>query len=516
MPDIPDSLTSRDPNEGLRLPGGYLIPWHRAALILIFALTLFRLWYCQTIELCGDEAYYWLWSKHLDLGYFSKGPAVAFTIAAGTRLFGDTVFGIRFFAILLSAGTGYGIYKLGRRLFSGQTGFFSILLAGVIPMFGAGSILMTIDPLSVFFWTMAAYSFWRAKNEDRPHFWVLTGLFIGIGALAKYTNLWQLACFALFCACSPGHRRHLKSKTFWLMALTTLVCLTPALIWNFRNDWITLQHLQHRGALDRHWRFSAKELWKFIQNQALFISPPAFLGIAAAAICSLVQAFKKKADLAIVYLLCLFWPLVVFYLILSVNEAGQANWTAPSYVAGFILTAAVWTPWVRQSRLWRGVAVVSLAVGLLMTIAAHNTFPLNLKPKQDPLSRVRGSANLAQQIYELQKEHGAAFIIANHYSNASLVAFYHPEHTQTYLPRHEGIENQFSFWPDYSDGFMGESAIFATDSDEPPPPQLFREFASVEFLKETWTSHRGRLVKKFKFYLCRNFGGIHEQSETQP
>ena len=48
------------------------------------------------MQLVPDEAYYWLWSKHLAASYRDKGPAIGWTIALGTKLFGNTVFGIRF------------------------------------------------------------------------------------------------------------------------------------------------------------------------------------------------------------------------------------------------------------------------------------------------------------------------------------------------------------------------------------------------------------------------------------
>src|SRR6516165_5224623 len=87
-----------------------------AAVILVVG-TIFRLWYSTHLELVGDEAYYWLWSRHLDFCYLDKGPVIAWFISAGTALFGQTVFGIRFFATLLALGTGAGIYLLARKLF---------------------------------------------------------------------------------------------------------------------------------------------------------------------------------------------------------------------------------------------------------------------------------------------------------------------------------------------------------------------------------------------------------------
>src|SRR5262249_35192197 len=78
----------------------------RWAIFALLILTLHRLWFATRIELVPDEAYYWLWSKHLAASYRDKGPAIAWVIALGTWLFGDTVFGIRFFSVLLATGTG--------------------------------------------------------------------------------------------------------------------------------------------------------------------------------------------------------------------------------------------------------------------------------------------------------------------------------------------------------------------------------------------------------------------------
>jgi hypothetical protein len=74
------------------------------AIVLLLAATGYRFWFSTRLELVPDEAYYWLWSKHLAASYRNKGPAIAWTIALGTRMFGDSVFGIRFFAVLLSTG----------------------------------------------------------------------------------------------------------------------------------------------------------------------------------------------------------------------------------------------------------------------------------------------------------------------------------------------------------------------------------------------------------------------------
>jgi 4-amino-4-deoxy-L-arabinose transferase-like glycosyltransferase len=156
------SSTARKPNLQLRRQNStkrsclrHGSPVH-LAIILLLTVTGYRFWFSTRLELVPDEAYYWLWSKHLAASYRDKGTAIAWTIALGTRMFGDSVFGIRFFAVLLSTGSSWLLFGLARRLYDERMALWCLLMATVMPMLAVGSILMTIDTLSVFFWALAA------------------------------------------------------------------------------------------------------------------------------------------------------------------------------------------------------------------------------------------------------------------------------------------------------------------------------------------------------------------------
>src|SRR5882757_248667 len=55
------------------------------------------------IDLSGDEAQYWDWSRRLDLSYYSKGPLVAYIIRASCARFGDQMWAVRLPALCLAA-----------------------------------------------------------------------------------------------------------------------------------------------------------------------------------------------------------------------------------------------------------------------------------------------------------------------------------------------------------------------------------------------------------------------------
>lgn len=84
----------------------------RLALASIAVLLVLRLVLAATANLAEDEAYYWLWSTHLAAGYYDHPPMIAYWIRAGTAVFGQTAFGVRFAALLsMLAGS---IFCIGR------------------------------------------------------------------------------------------------------------------------------------------------------------------------------------------------------------------------------------------------------------------------------------------------------------------------------------------------------------------------------------------------------------------
>lgn len=478
------------------------IPYGQVAFLLILTVTVFRLWYATTLELAGDEAYYWVWSKYPDWCYFSKGPGVAWMIGLGTAVFGDTVFGVRFFAVLLSAGTASTVFLLGKRLFGSETAFWSVVVSLVFPLYAVGSVLMTIDPLSVFFWSVGAMAFWRAKEGKGYGWWIGTGFCIGLGMLCKYTNVALLISLVLFCLWTPGQQKWLVSGKFWVMAATTLLCLAPVAIWNVCHDWITLEHLVHRGGLDEKWSFRPGELLEFLKMQGVVYSPLLWLGVMG----SVAAAFgRKDRDLRYRYLAALFVPLFGFYAILSSHEAGEANWTAPCYVTGAVLAAAYGVRLAKERRVWRMAALGAVVLALAETSLLHGTFWLNLPNKMDPLNRVRGWESLAEQTQALAKERNTDFLICYKYTHASLLRFYLPGHPTVYLPRKKEIENQYSLWESYGKR-QGESALFVNDHDY-VPESLRKEFAEIVFLKKTPLFYHGREIRPVYFYLCKESRG---------
>src|ERR1700756_3422463 len=308
--------------------------------VAVLAVTLYWLWYSTRLELVGDEAYYWLWSRRLDLAYLDKGPVIAWFIAAGTALFGQTPFGIRFFSVILSTATGIGIFLLARRLFSERVGFWTLLLAGLAPMFAVGSILMTIDTPLICFWTFAALAFWWAKDSTRFLPWIVTGLLVGLSTLSKYTGAMELVSFALFCLWLSPSRKQLLNGRFLVLLLVVGLCLVPVIYWNWQHQWPTLRFLTHRGALDEKAHIRPLDVLVFLGGQAGVISPVIFIALMVVLFWPSLKTADDGGETR--FLLSLFLPLFLLYFFISFQKSSQANWPAAAYVGGFIFFGAEW------------------------------------------------------------------------------------------------------------------------------------------------------------------------------
>ena len=535
--------------------------WLFVALLLLAAL---RLVFVSTIELAPDESYYYQWSLHPDICYFSKGPGVAAAIWLGTHLLGPTETGVRLMAPLLSLGTSLLMFLLARRLYSESVALWTVIAINMMPIQHVGSVVMTIDPPSIFFWAAGLYTFWRALESSEPAaiasenvasqairetlswnpWWPATGLMLGLGFLCKWTNLMQLVSILLLLGSTQKLRPQLRKLGFWSMLLIFGVFLLPPLLWNAEHQWITLAHLTQRGGLNEPFRIHPAEPFAFLGAHAGVYSPLLFVAM-------FVSAWRavhlRNSDLKSRFLLAFTLPLFGLYFLLSFKKAGEPNWTGPAFISAAILAAADWLPRAEQSLKIRRFLGAGLAFGLLLSVLILNVdilreagFPL--PAKLDPSKRLRGwhtMADAAEQTRsDLEKSLDTSlFLIANRREVASGIGFYlqnkrleASDHPPVYTPESQVIEDQYSLWPRYDtivpyapgqkptdalyteengfNPFVGRNALFLSDTDESvAPPAITGAFQKTELVKSFDIIRYNRTFRTLHIYLCTNYHG---------
>jgi 4-amino-4-deoxy-L-arabinose transferase-like glycosyltransferase/membrane-associated phospholipid phosphatase len=475
----------------------------------------------DTIEISKDEAYQWLWSKHLALSYFSKPPLIACFHFLSRTLWGDTAFGIRFFAPVMSAITSVLVLRFLAREVNTRVGFLALLVINSMPIMALGTMLFTIDSPNVLFWTAALVAGWKAvQREGTTRHWSWLGLWLGLGFLTKFTALLQWIALATFLALWRPARLHLRRPGPYVALAITALASLPVLIWNHQNGWITLAHLYDRAGLTESWRPTLRFFLEFTGAEWAGLNPV----FSVALIWAVVAVWRtRRQNPLLLYLFAMGVPVCLGYWIYTARARVQPNWIVPAVVPLACLLVihaeARWRAGLSRLRPW---FLLGLILGLPAVVLAHESSRIaaalhrELPPKLDPLRRLRGWREATQTVdalrRELQTEGKPTFVICEHYGITALFTFYLPEAKSAFLVNPlifvqttDFPMNQFYFWPNYRNR-TGQNAIYVAEAEEPQPPpdRIVRQFASVTDLGLRDIPYRGRVLRKLQFFACRD------------
>jgi hypothetical protein len=408
----------------------------------ILAARLLWLAFVSPLTLSEDEAHYWLWSQHPGWSYYSKGPGVAWLIAASTALFGDTQFAVRAPAAVATALGTLGAAAATRWAGADRvTAFTSAVLYACIPGLALAGALMTIDAPYAACWMWAGACALHAARTGATMAWLGLGAAVAVGFLFKYTILLILPGVALgvWAARRGPHalRPPLRPGAIAAAAAVASLGLLPVAIWNASHDWATVRHLLGHlhapggdTAAGRSW-----SPWWPIEFAALQFVVCG--GVLALAILALVRTPREHPDRAMVrFCIACSLPIFAFYAAVSFLTRTEANW-AVAGAATLCPAGAVAVVRAVRGREILGRVCWGLAFfgGVLATIAPGASVRLARAPLLGPylpVERISGmrlhAADAARRLDELQRATGLdPFVITDHYGRASLLAFYLPK-----------------------------------------------------------------------------------------
>ncbi|MEX2182465.1 MAG: glycosyltransferase family 39 protein [Gemmatimonadaceae bacterium] len=438
----------------------------RQALWIIAASTVVRLLLGAVVPLYDDEAYYWEWSRRLAAGYFDHPPMIAWLIAGGTALFGDSTFGVRVLPILCGSVTGLAIAGTARHLAGPSAARFAALVFAVLPVFAAGLVLATPDAPLVAALALALYGVVRALDAGDPavatRHWALAGVAAGLAMASKFTGVLVPAGVGLALAAHPVLRRHLGSAGPWIAAALAAVMMIPVLRWNVQHDWIAF-----RFQLDHGFGVAARGSWWMRELELLGgqlgLVTPILLVLILAALARGLRAPREplRFTLAVVAALCL--AVLAFS---ATRRPVEPNWPVIVWIPGIALLASL-RPALRTRWEHRG---VWLAGGLSAMVLLHALRPfVPIAAGRDPTLRAHGWPAVTWTVERTRRwvpaDSGPVVVVANRYQDAAMLAWHLSDRPTVYSLNVNGRRNQYDLWPPLADAVASGATLLLLLND---------------------------------------------------
>ena len=380
-------------------------------------------------ELLDDEAYYWVFSQHLDWGYFDHPPMTALLIRAGYWIFPNEL-GVRLLCVFLSTGTILLLEKMTLRQHPRL--FYSIALSMIALQ--VGGFLAVPDIPLLFFTALFFFRYNRFLNNEN---WINT-LWLGLSAAFLLYSKYHGVLILFFTLIS--NIKLFRSGYVYAAGLLALLLFTPHLWWQYQHDWVSFRyHLQESNVNP----YKVSYTVEYLVGQLLLPGPLIGLLLLPAAF---FYRIRSSFERALRYTAI---GIYVFFLLSSFRGRVEGNWTAPALIPlillahGHISEQLKWENWIYRLLVPGLVLILVLRIGLIV----------DFLPGKAIASRVHSWNNWPDTLHK--KTGGLPVVWLNSYQRASKYAFYSGQPTHS-LNFYRERRNNYNFWP-IEDSMQGKS-----------------------------------------------------------
>lgn len=479
---------------------------NQSVLFLLLGGLLFRSVIAVWLYPGFDEAYYYVYSLHLDWSYFDHPVLVALTTGFGPWVTGEvSQFTIRLGPLILHTGSLILLYLTSAKLFCGKAARLTLAIATIIPIFQVAFGILTLpdNPL-MFFWSAslccAADEFFPEPStqehtlresvpyrpSDRLSY---LGILVGLACLGKYHGFILGLGLVGFCLTSPRHRSALLSPWAWLGLGLFVITIFPILFWNMQHDWVSFGFQLKRGVPKDDYNLLGIAVVFFTDLGYLFptLGLPLWWVSLRSGLAQAIQLFSKKSltytgELEQKQLLIL-WvslPLILGFTLMGGYQQILPTWPMPGFWSATLLLGQQAVSWQQQSRRWvrRWLKGSGIVVGTALLLALLHVATGTLQkpshyallggfwpPEDDPSTELIDIKQLRNGFAESPilsaALHNSNFIFTNRYYLGGQVAMALTPLTPIPITCLDKDLRGFAFWS-RSDQWVGKDALYIT------------------------------------------------------
>jgi hypothetical protein len=401
----------------------------------------------------NDEAYYWMYSKYLDWGYFDHPPMIALMIKAGFALFQNEL-GVRLMTVISELATLAIIWSLTDEVQRSKKNsvFVFGILAAIFPVLNIFGFIATPDSPLLLFSALFLLIYKRFSQEESIRNTLLLGLVMAALVYSKYHGALLIILVIV------SNFRLLKSPRFWLASLLALLIFSPHIYWQYANGFPSLKY----HLVERVGGFNPGNIPEYILN-LLLIHNPFLLPMA------LWLVFKKKQtgsfDRALKFILAGF---VLFFLVQSLRYHIEPQWTAVISVPMIII---LFNHIELNSR--TGIYIRRLAIFFIpLILFIRAAFMFDFLPLSYLKKEYHNNEKWAKEIGKIAGERPVVF--TNSYQNPSEYTFYTGKPATT-LNNLNYRKNQYDIW-NFEERFHGKEVLYV--------PHYLNDYIAENFRKE--------------------------------
>ncbi len=423
-------------------------------LILFFAVLKVLLHFLtfSNFELHRDAYLYYAHSEHLAWGYIAVPPLTAVIGKISTLIFGNTIFGLRFFPALFGGLNiviiGLAVRELGGKKIAISLASLAYLLS---PSFIHTNALFQPVATNHFFWLLSGYLMLIMTKRDNPKIWLWIAVVFGVGFLNKYSIVFFYGAFAVSLLISRYRQLYL-SKSFFIAVGIGIIIISPNIIWQYQNNWPVLFHMSElRETQLVHVQLSDFLIGQLLMNiQAILIWVTALL---------ILLFFKNESRYK------LFGMTYFFLIIFLILGSGKAYYTLGIYPILFVFGAYFIEKYIHKYVKYVGAFLVITMVAFLYFSIPFDGIPISTFEKSvnknafkwedgkyhdipQDMSDMTGWKEIGQQVKEVYtslkpESRDNIDIFCYHYGQAGAVMFYGKDAN---IPQPISFNGSFAFW----------------------------------------------------------------------
>ncbi len=296
----------------------------------------------------ADEAYYWVWSKHLALSYFDHPPMVAWLLKLG-HVFENFGHAVRWPIVILGHASILIWVAIMKRWLNEKDLFLYFLMLSLSFITGLGPSLATPDSPLMFFWPLAIYSLLRALESKKIGWYLAVGAACGLGFCSKYHMALFLPIVLIWLTLEKKWK---EVRVAYLLPLFLIFAATaaPVFVWNYQNDFASFKFQLDHGFASKN---DTGWVLDYVGSQIGLVFPTIF-------IFALMTTRKIKSLGDKRWLVYFAWFAPLLFLYSSTKGRVEPNWTAIALPSIFALSLLndYKRAWIKATLWIWGVAIV--------------------------------------------------------------------------------------------------------------------------------------------------------------